>query len=148
MKQKSDHPEYRIKATDRGDMIFDCLRQKYVPLTPEEGVRQMFVHYLLEEKGYPAGLMNNEVAITQNGIRRRCDTVVFRRDGQPSMIVEYKASTVAITQAVFDQIYRYNTVLKVDYLVVFNGKAMYCCRMDYDSNTYSFLPEIPAYDSL
>lgn len=48
------------------------------------------------------------------------------------MIVEYKAPEVEITQKVFDQITRYNMVLKVDYLIVSNGIRHYCCRMDYE----------------
>lgn len=148
MKQNSETSKYKIRRTDGGDMIFDCLRGKYVPLTPEERVRQMFVRYLTEDKKYPAGLMNNEIAIVQNGIRRRCDTVVFDRKGTPAMIVEYKAPSIQITQAVFNQIYRYNTVLKVKYLVVSNGKTLFCCRMDYESHRFEFLPEIPEYEEL
>lgn len=64
------------------------------------------------------------------------------------MIVEYKAPSVEITQAVFDQITRYNMVLKVDYLVVSNGLRHYCCRIDYAGNTYYFLPDIPRYADL
>lgn len=54
------------------------------------------------------------------------------------MIVEYKAPEVEITQKVFDQITRYNMVLKVDYLIVSNGIRHYCCRMDYEQNSYTF----------
>ena len=64
------------------------------------------------------------------------------------MIEEYKAPTVEITQTVFDQITRYNMVLKVDYLVVSNGLHHYCCRIDYARNTYYFLPDIPRYADL
>ncbi|WP_349833278.1 type I restriction enzyme HsdR N-terminal domain-containing protein, partial [Bacteroides fragilis] len=60
----------------------------------------------------------------------------------------YKAPHIEITQAVFDQITRYNMVLKVDYLVVSNGMQHYCCRMDYDTQSYSFLSDIPDYDAL
>ena len=96
----------------------------------------------------PAGLMNNEIAIMQNGIKRRCDTVVFDRTGEPLMIVEYKAPHVKITQEVFNQIYRYNLVLKVKYLVVTNGMVNYCCKVDYENRRCHFLPNIPLYDSL
>ena len=61
------------------------------------------------------------------------------------MIVEYKAPDVAITQAVFDQIMRYNMVLRADYLVVSNGLQHYCCQIDYVHGTYRFLSDIPAY---
>ena len=83
-----------------------------------------------------------------NGTKKRCDTVLYKRDLSARMIVEYKAPHIEITQAVFDQITRYNMVLKVDYLVVSNGMQHYCCRMDYDTQSYSFLLDIPDYDAL
>lgn len=124
------------------------MRAKYVALTPEERVRQAFVRFLIDEKHYPAGLMGNEIAVNQNGRERRCDTVVFDRAGKPAMIVEYKAPSVKITQEVFNQIYRYNTVLRVRYLTVFNGRQLYCCRVDYDRNKIDFLKDVPDYDNL
>lgn len=92
--------------------------------------------------------MANEVQVQLNGTRKRCDTVLYRRDLSARMIVEYKAPDVQITQAVFDQITRYNMVLKVDYLIVSNGLQHYCCRMDYAGGRYLFLPDVPAYNEL
>lgn len=117
-------------------------------LTPEEWVRQHFTHYLLHYKGYPQGLLANEIQITLNGMKRRCDTVLYNRDMTARMIIEYKAPEIEITQSVFDQIMRYNMVLKVDYLIVSNGTNHYCCRMDYSNNSYRFLPSIPDYNTL
>ena len=128
--------------------IYDPLRRKWLVLTPEEWVRQHFTAYLAGTKGYPVSLMNNEVALTLNGTRRRCDTVVFGRYGQPLVIVEYKAPSIAVSQRVFDQIVRYNMVLHARYLMVSNGLAHYCCRIDYDSHSYSFLKEIPSYPEI
>lgn len=128
--------------------VFDPLRKKYVALTPEEYVRQHFTAWMTGTLGYPASLMGNEVAITLNDTRRRCDTVVFRRDSTPLMIVEYKAPTVVIDQNVFDQIARYNMVLRSRYLVVSNGFNHYCCEMDYEGDTYRFLPEIPKWEEI
>ena len=124
------------------------IRRRYVALTPEEWVRQHFVHFLIVHKWYPSSLMANEVLLNLNGTKKRCDTVLYKRDLSARMIVEYKAPHIEITQAVFDQITRYNMVLKVDYLVVSNGMQHYCCRMDYDTQSYSFLSDIPDYDAL
>ena len=121
----------------------DVFRNKYVAMTAEEYVRLHFTAWMTGYLGYPASLMNNEVSITLNNTRRRCDTVVFRSDGSPVMIVEYKAPTVTITQNVFDQIARYNIVLRSRFLVVSNGLRHFCCEMDYAHDTYSFLSEIP-----
>ena len=120
-------PAFDARITQRNgkNVIFDVIRRRYVALTPEEWVRQHFTHFLLKEKGYPQGLLANEVQINLNGTRKRCDTVLYNRDLTARMIVEYKAPTVEITQAVFDQITRYNMVLKVDYLIVSNGLNHY-----------------------
>lgn len=138
----------RLKESGGKSLIFDPLRRKYVALTPEEWVRQHFVHYLTTHKGYPSGLMANEVMIQLNNTRKRCDTVLYRKDLSARLIVEYKAPHIEITQAVFDQITRYNLVLRVDYLIVSNGLRHYCCQIDYQTQSYTFLRDIPAYTEL
>lgn len=128
--------------------IYDTLRRKYVRLTPEEWVRQHFVHMLVERKGYPGALMANEVALKVGEKQLRADTVLYDSRLRPRMIIEYKAPHVAITQAVFDQIATYNLLLRVDYLVVSNGLSHYCCRMDYENRQYRYLQDIPLYAEL
>ena len=140
--------EARITTNDGKRQIFDPLRKSYVALTPEEWVRQHFVHFLTDFKGYPKGLLANEVQLNLNGTKKRCDTVLYNKDLSARMIVEYKAPHVEITQAVFDQITRYNMVLKVEYLIVSNGLRHYCCRIDYNTMQCTFLPDIPAYTEL
>ena len=140
--------EAKVIRKDGRPAIFDFIRRRYVALTPEEWVRQHFVHFLIEHKGYPRALMANEVQLKLNHTQKRCDTVLYRRDLTAQMIVEYKAPDVEITQAVFDQIGRYNLFLHVEYLVVSNGLQHYCCRMDYVQNRYQFLPDIPLYEKL
>jgi hypothetical protein len=71
--------------------------------------------------------------------------VLYDRNLKARMIVEYKAADIPITQKVFNQIMRYNMVLRVDYLVVTNGMNLYCCKMDYTTKDYVFLSEIPNY---
>ncbi len=149
--QKLNLPDYQfnIKKNDKDAwIIFDNLRRRFVTLTPEEWVRQHFVTFLIEEKHFPLALMGNEVSLLQNGIKRRCDTLVASRDGDPLVIVEYKAPHINITQETFDQIVRYNMVLRANYLIVSNGIKHYCCKMDYENNSYQFLEDIPQYGQL
>lgn len=144
--QKLNLPETTLRLTRDADgtvKIFDPLRRKWLVLTPEEWVRQNFVAYLTDTLGYPAGLMGNEISITLNGTARRCDTVIFNRDGSPLMIVEYKAPHITISQQTFDQIVRYNMVLRARYLTVSNGMNHYCCEIDYQTRSYRFLPSVP-----
>ncbi len=138
----------KIKKTENGFVVFDALRAKYVALTPEEWVRQNFVQFLVRHKGYPAALIANEMQIKLANRTKRCDTVVYNKQLAPLMIVEYKAPHVAITQEVFEQISRYNYVLRVPYLVVSNGLSHFCCRICYDDMTCEYLEEIPDYESI
>ena len=143
-------PSYNAKIRKNGSIteIYDSLRRKYVVLTPEEWVRQHFVNWLISDKEYPSSLMANEAGIKLNSLTRRCDTVVYNQQLDPLMIIEYKESKVSISQDVFDQIVSYNTVLKVQYIVVSNGVSHYCCRMNYENQSYDFLTDIPNYKEL
>lgn len=143
-------PEYDfiIKKNDDNFVIFDILRKRYVALTPEEWVRQNFIQFLINERSFPVALMANEVSLNQNGIKRRCDTLVADRHGKPFVIIEYKSPQIQISQDTFDQIVRYNMVLRAKYLIVSNGLMHYCCKIDYEANSYSFLKEIPFYSDL
>lgn len=140
--------DVRIDYRNGRQMLFDFLRRKYVALTPEEWVRQHFVHYLVDHKGYPKGLLVNETELRIGDKRLRCDTVLYNKLMQPKMIIEYKAPTIQIQQKTFNQIAAYNLLLHADYLVVSNGIDHYCCRMDYDRRSYTFLQQIPDYVTL
>ncbi len=143
-------PPANLKVVNRdgSSYVFDILRRRYIKITPEEWVRQHFVHYLIHHKGYPASQMANEISLTLGTTSKRCDSVLYGIHAQPRMIIEYKAPHIALTQKVFDQISRYNICLHVDYLCISNGLSHYCCRMDYEHNTYQFLPEIPSFQKL
>ena len=143
-------PAVALRYGERAGMltVFDPLRRRHVRLTPEEWVRQHFTSFLMQHRGYPAGLLGNEVSLSLNGMQRRCDTVLYGLDRQPRMIIEYKAPSVALTQKVFDQISRYNLVLRVEWLIVSNGLQHVVCRLDKEKGTYRFLPEVPDYETL
>ena len=143
-------PNYdvKIRKTNNGTEIFDALRKKFLILTPEEWVRQHFTNYLITAKGYPQTLMANEAAIKLNSLTRRCDTIIYNNMLEPVAICEYKNPEIEITQDTFDQIVRYNIVLKVNYLIVSNGINHYCCKINYDRMDYQFIAEIPDYKTI
>lgn len=148
--QELNLPRYEISVKRNGERltIFDFLRRRHVALTPEEWVRQHFVHFLVEHKGYPKGLLANEVELSVGEKNLRCDSILYDPSLKPRMIVEYKAPSVVVTQKVFQQIATYNLLLHVDYLVVSNGLTHYCVKMDYDNQKYLFLYDIPDYKNL
>lgn len=140
--------EIKLKGTKEKPFIWDILRCKYVAVTPEEWVRQHFVHFLVEHKNYPSTLLANEIKLGVGDKTLRADTVLYSRQLTPRMIIEYKAPHIPITQKVFDQISIYNMLLHVDYLVVSNGLQHYICKMDYDGKKYLFLEDIPDYKEI
>ena len=143
-------PPYNIKVKneDGRRKIFDILRRKYFVITPEEWVRQHFIHFLIDHKGYPVSLLANEVALSVGDKVIRADSVLYDKNLSPRMIIEYKAPHIKLTQKVFDQISAYNLLLHVDYLIVSNGIETYICKMDYAQQTYVFLETVPDYKSL
>ena len=135
----------KTKSVEGTIQVFDVIRKKYFVLTPEEWVRQHFIHYLNAEKNYPMGLMGVEKMVKYNALKTRADILLYTTKGKAKMIVECKAPNVKITQDTFNQIAKYNFKLKVQFLVVTNGMQHFCCKMDYEKNINCFLEEVPAF---
>lgn len=140
---------FKFKLGDDGKtLIFDEMRKKFVVLTPEEWVRQHFINYLVNEKGYPRGRVAVELMFKMNKLSRRADILVYDKEGEPVLIVECKAPAVKITATTFDQIVAYNLNFRLKYIVVTNGMQHYACSTDLDKNKWSFLDSIPDYESI
>lgn len=123
--------------------VLDPIRKKWLVLLPEEGVRQLLLLYLMETKLYPKGKIAVEKGLVVNQLSKRCDLLIYDRQTTPWMLIECKAPNVKITQEVFEQIARYNMPLQVKYLLVTNGITTYCCELNYSSQSFTFLEEIP-----
>jgi type I site-specific restriction endonuclease len=128
--------------------IFDCIRKKFVALTPEEMVRQQLLHYLTTVKKFPAGLLQVEAGFTYNRRVYRADVVAYDRCVKPMLIAECKAPDVEITRETFEQIARYNLVMKVPYLLITNGQQHFFFRLDKDKYIYVPEKEMAEYEEL
>jgi len=147
---KLNLPEYtfRIKQKENKTFIFDEIRKKFLLLTPEEWVRQNFIKYLNQGKGYPSSLMAIESRLEINKNIFRTDLLIYNKKGNPILVVEFKAPEIKITQKAFDQIARYNIKFRAGCLIVSNGIQHYCCLINQDKENYSFLKEIPTYKEI
>lgn len=143
-------PPCQVALEKRRDKvyIYDDIRSKWVALTPEEWVRQHFVHYLVIHLGYPSMLINNEVGITIGKVRKRIDTVIYDKKLSPQVLIEYKAPNVKLSDNAVQQIIRYNYTLKCPILIISNGMEHIAYSIDYISRTYSTLDSIPNYKDL
>ncbi|MHB9056624.1 MAG: type I restriction enzyme HsdR N-terminal domain-containing protein [Paludibacteraceae bacterium] len=140
--------QFHIKQSEKKYSILDMFRKRYVKLTPEEWVRQNFLRFLVEEKGFPAALIAVEKQLNINGMKKRCDAVFYNIHAIPQIIIEFKAPNIPLNQVVFDQVAVYNAKLKVQYFMVSNGMEHYCCRVNTESASYEFYEEIPEYDQI
>ncbi|MCQ2344166.1 MAG: type I restriction enzyme HsdR N-terminal domain-containing protein [Paludibacteraceae bacterium] len=135
-------PDYgnkiRVRLNRVKQEIFDPIRRIWVALTPEEWVRQNMTLYISERLDIPLSRFANEAQITFNGLKKRCDTIIYDEKAMPLAIAEYKQPTVAITQKVFDQIAIYNLRLNVPYLIVSNGYTHFLCQVDNENKRYIF----------
>lgn len=145
--QKLNFPTYsfRLKNRENKRFIFDDIRKKFVVLQPEEWVRQHCINYLVVQKNYPKTLINVEKELKINGLSKRYDIVIYNSDGSIHLIVECKSPKININQETFDQIARYNLTLNATYLMVTNGINHYYCALDYETERYNFLKDIPDY---
>jgi hypothetical protein len=148
--QKLNLPEAMLKVLEEGGKasVWDRFRKRYVVLTPEEWVRQHFLHWLVGHMDYPEGLLAVETSLKYGQLKKRADAMVYSRTGQPLMIIECKAPAVELTQDVFDQIARYNFMFRVEYMAVTNGMKHYCCRQNADRETWTFLEKFPVFPEL
>ncbi|MEI6576066.1 MAG: type I restriction enzyme HsdR N-terminal domain-containing protein [Bacteroidota bacterium] len=145
MMPELNFPEYifSTRGENKNKEIFDPARRKYVSLTPEEWVRQHLIQYLIQEKKIPIALLAVEYSLVYHKLNKRCDILVFNRQGSPVMLLECKAPSVALSEKTLEQIARYNMAFKVSYLLVSNGLSHYCFHINHETEMIKILPEIP-----
>ena len=138
-------PDFRIKKENGKELIFDTLRKKWIMLTPEEWVRQNFVQYLLlEEKKYPVSLIAMEKEIRLGELKKRFDILVYDNNHQPWMMIECKAATIKLNEAVLQQILRYNISVPVPFIIITNGSITYGWQRK--DNNLKLITEIPGWE--
>ncbi len=92
--------------------------------------------------GVPAACISQEHPVEVNGTTQRADIVVFGGDGKPLLLVECKAPSVAISDAVLAQAFRYNAVLGARYVMLTSGLDHYIYEVSPDG-TYTPLKDFP-----
>jgi hypothetical protein len=111
--------------------IFDFLRKKYLILTPEEWVRQHWIHYLIDHHQYPKGLFSMEKGLKYNKLSKRTDLIVFDRLGKPYLLIECKAPDIQIDEKTLTQAMVYNSTVHSPNLVLSNGlRHIYLAHSD------------------
>ncbi len=140
--------KYTIKKKyiNNKEYIFDPIRKKYLINTPEEWVRQNFIHYLHVKKGYPLSLMSTEKLTIINNQNTRSDIICYNKTGKPILVVECKAEKINLNNDVFNQVQNYNFSLKANYVIITNGKKTLCFYIK--NEKVNVLKKIPDFSKL
>ncbi len=100
--------------------IYDLTRKSYLLLTPEEWVRQHWIHYFLNIEGYSASALISEKKLTLNGLTKRIDLLITQKT-VPHILIECKAPHIALSEKTFEQVARYNSVIGAKEIILSNG---------------------------
>ena len=110
--------------------VYDNIRQQWVAATPEEIVRQRWIHKMVGELGFPKELLVIERELKmlphlkQHPHRlptRRVDVLSFGKGSSdifPLLLIECKDET--LSQQALDQALAYNTFVQAYYVAIVN----------------------------
>jgi len=136
----------RLRNENNQTQVFDILRKKFVLLTPEEWVRQHAIHFIIDEKKFPAGLIEVEKQITLFNTTKRVDILVRDKNLKPLLLIECKAVGIELTQTEINQLARYQITLQAPFCMLTNGMNHVVMKLEGD--TVEFLSELPAYEEV
>ena len=137
--------KYNFKISQKEEItyIFDEVRKKNVILTPEEWVRQNFIHYLIYDLHYSKGKIAAEKEFKLNGVKKRLDLLVFDKKTQPFLLLECKAQSENLNEIVLTQCLNYNMKFAVPYIFISNGD--YTFGWENLNNRMTVLKQFPEY---
>ncbi len=146
--------EIRVK----GNKIFSPVRQKWLPLTPEERVRQEYLRVLTDEYGYLTDQIAEEMDVTGRGsAQARADFVIWRSvqdkidQKPPFIIVECKSDNVTIKAVDYAQGEHYARMTDAPFFVTHNSRETKYWRVKKDkmpgySEEIENIPHVTATD--
>lgn len=133
--------------------LFDPIRKKDVPATPEELVRQATIRYLLDVVKVPAHLVSVEFGLCAVDPKTddRVDILVhdFRNGGalnKPWLLVECKAPGEYTWEALQVQLNRYLKILMPRYVMLALGDAVRYFRLDSATRRFVKIDSLPVFE--
>ncbi len=142
--QRLNFPEFdfRIEVREQKKFIFDKIRKKFIPLTPEEWVRQHCIEYLIQFLQFPITLLAVERKINTLNLNKRFDIVAFNSKGEPEILIECKAPEVTLNSNTLMQIAVYNKTIHSGKLWITNGINHYWFQKTESGLTPSNFPHL------
>lgn len=127
--------DFEIRTDKDKFFIYDLVRKGWFLLTPEEWVRQHWVHYFHFVKGRNLSALILEKKIILNGTTKRIDLLITEKTAA-KILVECKAPDIKLTENTFEQTARYNSILGAEEIILSNGMHHICAK--YEAENYRF----------
>ena len=127
--------DFKFKKDKDKIFIYDIVRKTYLFLTPEEWVRQHWIHYYVNSKKYATSALITEKKIVLNGLTKRIDLLITEKT-IPKILIECKAPHIKLTEKTFEQTARYNSIIEAEEIILTNGLQHISAR--YENGSYSF----------
>ena len=128
--------DFKIKTDKDKFFIYDLVRKTWLQLTPEEWVRQHWVHYFHFVKEKSLSSLVSEQKLVLNKTTKRIDLLVTEKT-LPKILVECKAPHIKLTEKTFEQIARYNSIIGAEEIILSNGLNHIFAK--FKENNYEFL---------
>lgn len=133
----ADDFDFKFKKDKDKFFIYDSVRKSWLLLTPEEWVRQHWIHYFLHKKGYATSALITEKKIELNGLTKRIDLLITEKT-LPKILIECKAPNIKLTEKTFEQTARYNSIIGAEKILLTNG--LQHISASYKDGNYQFEP--------
>jgi hypothetical protein len=139
--------ELRIEWIDEKQQVWDVIRKQWTVLTPEEWVRQHFIHLLIHHLNYPRSLFKIESSFSYGTKKKRSDIQVLRTDGTVFLLVECKSPDTKLNDRTLKQISIYNKTLKASYIGITNGNHHFSWKYDETNQKFTSMKEFPDFSN-
>lgn len=134
------------------EMLFDPIRKKKVPATPEEHVRQATIRYLLDTVKVPEHLIAVEFPLSavNSNTADRVDILVHNfREGapldKPWLLVECKAPHEYTWPVLQQQLNKYLKILTPNYVMLALGDAVRFFALDAATRRFVKIASLPEF---
>ncbi len=151
----SKHKIQDVTQKDGKKYIYDRIRKKDIPFTPEEKVRQQVLIYLIEELGVPEYMIDEETALTYYKVdsQRRPDILILRKDENvgevvPIVVIECKRNNTVIDGTIIEQTLYYADQLNCNYAMITDGQYMDLAYCEFDRELLISIKRLPTYQEM
>lgn len=120
---KLNFGQYSIQTKTEKDkkQVYDIVRKRWIILNPEEEVRQLWLHYLVDDWKISPTKIAVERGFRINERIKRFDICVYDSSLIPEILIECKSPTTPLRLASVEQLFRYNIELKCTKFILTNG---------------------------